>query len=138
MKPQRIFENARPGVGDAGSLWMLLTIVAGAGDEKECARLAATGMPSVIPCKLCGVALRTPNETSLSFVGQEDSRQLSPAAAALIAAELEPLYEAAMKSATLVVARGAEPDTGSLIPAALRSHLFVSAKKISPLLPLIF
>ena len=45
------------GFEGADTLWTFLTAISGVRDELERARLTATFVPSVVPCRVSGVAL---------------------------------------------------------------------------------
>ena len=58
-------EGGRRDSASAHLLWTFMTAISGISDELERARLMATGLPSLLPCRLSGVALVDESETTL-------------------------------------------------------------------------
>ena len=57
-------------------LWTFLTAISGVNDQLDRARLAATGLPSVLPCDVSGVALLLESEGTWHLALQQDGQQL--------------------------------------------------------------
>ena len=106
-------------VGFAHTLCTLLTAISGSGDEFDRARLAATGLPSVVPCRVSGIALLDEAETRWRLVLQQDGRQLASNDTEEVVAEMKPLLEEALHGATLLAATAGDETQGYTIPPAL-------------------
>ena len=96
--------TAGPDFAVAHPLWAFLTAMSGVGDEFERARLTATGLPALLPCRLSGAALLDEAEESWSLVLQKDGEQLAAAHTEQILAELEPLLQQALRRTTVLTA----------------------------------
>ncbi len=104
----REFEEARV-------LCMLLATVSAAGDEAECARLLATGIPSLFPCKLSGVALN--GEEGWRVILQRDGRLLPLSDIRGVLPELDDLFASALNRDELLLSSGEDENaTGALPP----------------------
>ncbi len=102
-------------VADPNSLSMLITVVSSAGGERECARLLATGISSLIPCRLCWIALRQPTAAQWHVVDQKG--QAPPlAGVADIGSVVKPLHEAVMSRGTSLLVGAGDSSEGSLVP----------------------
>ena len=57
-------------------LWTFIAALSGVDDELERADLAATGLPSVLPCRLSGMALFDAKQTTWSLIVQRDGHRV--------------------------------------------------------------
>ncbi len=89
-------------IGFAHGLCMLLTAISGPSDELERARLAATGLPSLLRRRLSGVALVDGSDSAWHLVLQQDGHQASAAETEQVVAEMVPLFEKALRGPNLV------------------------------------
>jgi len=105
-------------VADPDSLLMLITVVSSGGSERECARLLATGISSLVPCRLCWIALRSPTAEQWQVM---DSNGKAPPFARVenIGSELNPLYEATMNHGTSLLIDTGDDSGGLLVPPSL-------------------
>ncbi len=62
-------KGGRQDSASAPLLWTFLTALSGVSEELERARLTATGLPSLLPCRLSGVALVDESEATWSLPG---------------------------------------------------------------------
>jgi hypothetical protein len=93
------------------TLWMFLMAIAGVGDENERARLTATGIPSLLPCCVSGIALQQETGVAYTLVLQREGQQLSVVDTEPLLTELLPLFEIAMGRGPLLMTgvEGAPP-----------------------------
>ena len=121
--------------GDLRDLWMLLTATAGVSDELERARLAATGIPSLVRCRLSAIALRQEAEASWTLIIQQEGQPLSPSHAEPVIPELDRLFGEVISSSKLLVIRAETGPGSSTVPPSLRS-LGIHCLAVLPLLTL--
>ncbi len=105
----------------AHPLWTLLTAMSGVGDEFERARLAATGLPSLMPCRVSGAALLDEAEVSWSLVLQKDGEQLASTHAEQVLAELEPLFQETLRRTTALIATTDRDTSDHPIPPSVET-----------------
>jgi len=103
----------------AHPLWTFLTALSGVGDEFERARLTATGLPSLLPCRLSGAALLDEAEESWSLVLQNDGEQLAPTRTEQVLAELEPLFQEALHRTSALIATTDRDTSDHRIPPSI-------------------
>lgn len=60
------------------ALWTFLAAISGVKDERERARLTATGLPSVLPCQFSGLAILNESDQAWKVALQHDGRQFEP------------------------------------------------------------
>lgn len=108
--------NARESVHP---LWALLTAVSGISNELERARLAATGLPSLLQCRLSGVALVDEIEKTWAVVAQKDGRQIPDAVAERICSELAPLAVEASRKPIFRLGAAGDSSEHTGIPASI-------------------
>ena len=93
----------------------------GVGDEFERARLTATGLPSLLPCRVSGAALLDEAEGHWSLVLQNDGEQLGSTHAEQVLAELEPLFHEALHRTTALIARTDRDTRDHRIPPSIET-----------------
>ena len=99
-------------------LWTFLTAISGVNDELERARLAATGLPSVLPCDVSGVALLLEPEGTWHLAFQQDGQQLESPVVDQVRADLEVLaQEAFRRPGPLAVTTGGQAGDCHVPPA---------------------
>lgn len=103
----------------AHPLWTFLTALSGVGDEFERARLTATGLPSLLPCRLSGAALLDEAEAHWSLVLQNDGEQLGSTHAEQVLAELEPLFQEALRRTGALIATTDRDTSDHRIPPSI-------------------
>ena len=81
-------------IADARSLLMLITVIASGGNEDSCARLLATGIPSLIPSADCWIALKQIESTDWQAIIDHEGQAFSDAATQDFQAGLQRLFEA--------------------------------------------
>lgn len=101
------------------ALWMLLTATATVVDERERVRLTVTGMPSLVPCRVSGIALRHETGACWHLVLQQEGQQLPATDTAGMLPELAPLFAQAMGRGPVLIACPENAPQGCLIPPAL-------------------
>ncbi len=90
---------------DAGiehPLWLFLNALSGVNDELERARLIATAVPSLIPCRISGVAIVDSVGKRWHPVFQKDGRPLAKVDTDRMLVELEPSFDAAFSQAPVL------------------------------------
>ncbi|MFB3112853.1 MAG: hypothetical protein ACE10G_12545, partial [Gemmatimonadales bacterium] len=105
----------------AHPLWTFLTALSGVGDEFERARLTATGLPSLLPCRVSGAALLDEAEGHWSLVLQKDGEQLGSTHAEQVLGELEPLFQEALRRTTALIARIDSDTSDHRIPPSVET-----------------
>ena len=118
--------------GSAHPLWMFMTAISGVSDELERARLMATGLPSLLPCSLSGVALVDESETTWRLVVQKDGHQIGSPNTEQICAELEPLFQEALRRPTLLITTADAQTDHARIPPSIE-RLGVQSLAVVPL-----
>ena len=108
------FEAAHP-------LWTFLTALSGVGDEFERARLTATGLPSLLPCRVSGAALLDEAEAHWSLVLQNDGEQLGSTHAEQVLAELEPLFQEALRRTSALIVTADRDTSDHRIPPSIET-----------------
>ena len=88
----------------AHPLWSFLTALSGVTDELERARLMTTCLPSLIPCRVSGVALLDQGERTWHLILQVAGEMVAAAESESILSELEPLVDDALQTTTVVTA----------------------------------
>ena len=102
--------EARHDLGIAHPLWSFLTALSGVADELEWARLIATGLPSLVPCRLSGVALLDEEEETWSLVLQIAGKQLAATATEKLLPDLERHFQAAFRAASILITTAESED----------------------------
>ena len=82
-------------------LWALTVATTAPEDAGECARLMATGIPSLVPCSLSGCALLEGERWSLSL--QQRGEQLSGELGQSVSAELDELMNRVIRHGDLLM-----------------------------------
>ena len=103
----------------AHPLWMFLTTLSGVSDEFGRARLTATGLPSLLPCRLSGAALLDEAEAHWSLVLQNDGEQLAATRTERVLAELEPLFQEALRRTGALIATTDRDTSDHRIPPSI-------------------
>ena len=114
-----ITNSGRPDSGSAHLLWSFMTAFSGVSDELERARLMATGLPALLPCGLSGMALIDETETTWSLIVQKNGHQVVSPQTEQICAQLEPLFQEALRRPTLLIATVDAETDGTRIPASI-------------------
>ncbi len=112
---------AESGFDHAPPLWTFLTALSGVRDEFERARLTATGLPSLLPCRLSGAAVLDEAEAHWNLVLQNDGEQLGSTHAEQVLAELEPLFQQALRRTTALIAKTDRVRSDHLIPPSIET-----------------
>ena len=122
---RQLFDGAHP-------LWSFLTAFSGLSDEQQKVRLTATGLPSLVPCRISGAAMLDESGRAWTAVVQKDGHPLSEQDVEAIVGDGGELFLRAVgHGAPTLVADGER--SGSLqIPAAL-SRLGVGHLVLAPL-----
>ena len=123
------------GMQDSGNthpLWMLMTALSGVSDELERARLMATGLPSLLPCSMSGVALVDESEKNWNLVVQKDGHHIGSPQTEQIRAELEPLFQEALRKPTLLIATANDQTDHTRIPPSIEK-LGTQSLAVAPL-----
>jgi PAS domain S-box-containing protein len=116
-------------------LLTLLTGLSGVSDELERARLTATGLPSLFPCRVSGLALFDEVETSWRLILQQDGQQLASSLVEEVLAELEPLLQEAFRQPTLFITMADSETASSRLPPSMEK-LGVQCLAVAPLMTL--
>jgi len=116
----------------AQPLWTFMTAFSGVSDELERARLIATGLPSLLPCQVSGVGLVGESEASWSLIVQKDGQQVGFPQTERIWAELEPLFQEALRRPTLLIATIDGDTHHTRIPQSIEK-LGVQSLAVAPL-----
>ena len=110
MRTSAVSGEARHDLGIAHPLWSFLTALSGVADELEWARLIATGLPSLVPCRLSGVALLDEEEETWSLVLQIAGKQLAATATEKLLPDLERHFQAAFRAASILITTAESED----------------------------
>ena len=119
---------------DSGVAYPLWTFP-GSGDELEGARLTATVLPSLLPCRVSGVALLDETDTSWTLVLQKDGEQLASTAAEQLLPELEPLFQEAFGTPSILIATAESETKDGRVPPSFGA-LGVQLLALAPLMTL--
>ena len=125
-------EVGRQDSASAHLLWTFMTAISGVSDELEQARLIATGVPALLPCRLSGLALVDESETTWSLIVQKDGYQVDSPQTEQICVELEPLFQEALRSPTLLVATIDGETDDVRIPPSIK-NLGLQSLAVAPL-----
>ena len=117
------------------ALWTFLTAISGVTDEFERARLAATGLPSLLSCHLSGLALLDDGEATWRVSLQQGGRQLDAPDVDDVLADVEALSQKAFRRSGLVTATAGGRSGDCAIPAAIE-NLGVQCLAVVPLMTL--
>ena len=99
-------------------LLTFLTVLSGVTDEFERARLTATGLSSLLPCSVSGLALLDRSEASWNLVIQKAAKPVGATETKQILAELEPFFQEALRRPpVLIVTSGGETTDGGIPPS---------------------
>ena len=98
---------------------MLLATMSAAGDEAECTRLLATGIPSLLPCELSGLALT--GEEGWKIVFQKDGRLLDRSDTRGVLPELDSLFVSALSRDELSLSPAGGGGATGVLPSQLAS-----------------
>ena len=121
-------------VQDTPALWTFLTAISGVNDELERARLAATGLPSLLPCDVSGLALLLePGTWHLAL--QQDGRQLESPVVDQVRADLEALSQEAFRQPGLLTVTTGGRAGDCQVPAAIKK-VGVQCLAVVPLMTL--
>ncbi len=112
-------------------LWTFIAALSGVDDELERADLAATGLPSVLPCRLSGMALVDAKQTTWSLIVQRDGHRVESSRADRIRAELEPVFQEALRRSNVLVATIDGADDVRIPPSI--EELGVQSLAVAPL-----
>lgn len=129
--------------GSAHPVWTLLTAVSGISDEFERARLAATGLPSLLQCQVSGIALVDADESTWTIAAQQDGRELAPDQAEKLREELAGLFHEVSRRPILRIAaaNGGPDDIGiptSMENLGIRSLVLVPLRTLRHRLGMVF
>ncbi len=103
MRTSPVSGEAAHDLGITHPLWSFLAALSGVADELERARLIATGLPSLVPCRLSGVALFDEEEETWRLVLQIAGQQLVAAATEELLPDLERPFQAAFRAASMPI-----------------------------------
>ena len=117
------------------ALWTFLTAISGVTDELERARLAATGLPSLLSCHLSGLALLEDDAATWRVSLQQGGRQLDAPDVNGVLADVEVLAQEAFRRPGLMTATTGGQSGDCAIPAAIE-HLGVQCLAVVPLMTL--
>lgn len=109
-----------------------MTAPCGVSDEVERARLTATGLSSLLRCRLSGVALLHDGEAVWSLVVQNDGREFDVRQTEKLLAELRPLLAEAMRRPSLLMATAGSKGNDPQIPPSIE-RLGVQSLALAPL-----
>jgi transcriptional regulator with GAF, ATPase, and Fis domain len=114
--PQQVFQEqdkqSEPALTDLGALLLVSRSVEA---EQDIARLVATGLPAILPCRLSGVALRQEPGAPWQGVLQQAGQPAAPLEAAAMSTALERLLAVAMAQGTLLFTPHAHHPHASLL-----------------------
>lgn len=110
---------AGPDFKVAHPLWAFLATMSRVGDEFERARLTATGLPSFLPCRLSGAALLDEAGVHWRLALQEDGEQLAATRTKQVLAELEPLFQEALRRTSALIATADRDTSDHRIPPSI-------------------
>jgi len=113
-------------------LWAFMTALSGVSDEFERARLTATGLPSFLACHVSGVALVDESETAWSLIIQKDGHPVGPPRTEQIRAELDPLFQQALRKPSVLIATSDGETDNARIPPSI-AELGVQSLAVAPL-----
>ena len=114
------------------TLWAFMTALSGVSDELERARLTATGLPSFLACHVSGVALVDESETAWSLIIQKDGHPVGPPRTEQIRAELDRLFQEAIRKPTVLIATIEGESDNARIPPSIK-ELGVQSLAVAPL-----
>ncbi len=125
-------KGGRQDSASAPLLWTFLTALSGVSEELERARLTATGLPSLLPCRLSGVALVDEREATWRLFLQTDGNQVGPPETEQLLTELESLFQEALRSSNLLIATVNGETDATRIPPSIEK-LGVQSLAVAPL-----
>jgi len=118
--------------GQRDPVWTLLSLVDGLDDASERARIAATAIPSVVPCTFSGLALLEGNG-EWGLTAQRDLSVLAPPERDAVAALINPLLLRALERGHMIAIASGDEDSGV---GAVLDQLRLTSLAIAPLLTL--
>lgn len=118
--------------GGLHPLWMLITAISGVDDQVERARLTATGLPSVLPCHFSGVGLIDEGKTLSNLIIQMNGHQLSLHQTEKLLADLEPLYQEALRNPSVLIVTITSDADNPRIPPSIE-EMGIQRLAIAPL-----
>ena len=137
MATTRVPQDGEPSFGVVNRLLTLLMAVSGVSDELERARLTATGLPSLLSCRVSGLALF--DEAGWRLIlhqeGQKEGEQLASSLVDEVLAELEPLFQEAFRRPTLLITTADSETAGRPFPLSMEK-LGVQCLAVAPLMTL--
>ncbi len=102
----------------AHELWTFMMALSGASDERERARLMATGIPSVLSCRMSGVALVDETQDTWSLVAQSGGHEIGAPRTEQLLTGLQPIFEDALRGpGVLVMTLGDGKDDARFVPS---------------------
>lgn len=110
MRTSAVSGEAPHDLGITHPLWSFLTALSGVADGLERARLIATGLPSLVPCRLSGVALFDDEEETWSLVLQIAGEELAATATEELLSDLERPFKAAFRTASILITTAESED----------------------------
>lgn len=102
---------------------------------RSSARLTATGLPCLLPCRLSGLALLDAPKTGWSLILQHDGQQLAGPLTGDVLAELKPLFQEALRRPRLLVTMTDREIASSRRPPSI-ARLGVQCLAVAPLMTL--
>lgn len=135
MAKTRVSQGGAPSFEGVHRFLTLLMAVSGISDELERARLTATGLPSLFPCRASGLALFDEAEASWRLILQQDGQQLASSLVEEVLSELEPLFQEALQRPTLLITVADSETTSSRLPPSMEK-LGVQCLAVVPLMTL--
>ncbi len=117
------------------ALWTFLAAISGVNDELERARLTATGLPSLLPCHLSGLALLGEGEGAWRLSLQRGGQPLDVRDVDDVLADMEPLSQEAFHRSGLMTATARGQGGDCAVPASIEK-LGVQCLAIVPLMTL--
>ena len=97
-------KRGKPNPGNPHPLWMFMAAISGVDDECERVRLTATGLSSLVPCRLSGVALVDAKGTAWRLIVVRDGQRVDSRRTDRICAELEPVFQDALRRPSVLIA----------------------------------
>ena len=110
MNPTAVSREPREDLGVSHSLWSFLTASSVIPDQYEWARFTATGLPSLLTCRLSGVALFDEEGETWVLVLQSGGRLLPATATERFLPDLEPLFQAAFRGGSVMTCTPSSED----------------------------
>lgn len=105
--------------GSLHSLWMFITAISGIDDQAERARLTATGLPSLLSCHVSGVALIDDGKAPSHLIIQKNGHEVSSDHTEKLLADLESLYQEALRYSKLLILTSQDGTENQGIPPSI-------------------